>query len=297
MMIRGNNIRVSKPLSVRNSPVQRPTAIQRPARHSSTKVGFSEPADNKPKDVSQAPFTNANEVQRAHRSKLTTIFQNKWKNPKEPLITSRQQVDTLLKQASVPGGDPQMLFDYWVGQGQVEPAVVKAGFEDDLKKVQQMTPSQKQSLKNLLRQRGEQLAHKHGWRYNNPQLVQKVFEDHFLAEAEALIDGKEANFHLGSWTTMKTQVKFEYLMEHSPLWSHFTPEQQLELADKLTWSNGYMTLEHTQPQPPPSHSWVEPVAIKRLAKPLSEAEVGEAASRITAQAQQLLSATSPSSSH
>lgn len=100
-----------------------------------------------------------------------------------------------------------------------------------------------------------------GWRFQNPEMVRKVADDHFYSQVDAILDGRDSAFHFGSWRQVKTQVKFEQLMETSPLYSGLTLEQREEVARNYDISLGYMTLEHTQPQPPPSHTWVEPPLV------------------------------------
>ena len=111
-----------------------------------------------------------------------------------------------------------------------------------------------------------------GWRFQNPEMVRKVADDHFYSQVDAVLDGRDTAFHFGSWRQVKTQVKFEQLMETSPLYSGLTLEQREEVARNYDISLGYMTLEHTQPQPPPSHTWVEPplVCVRSLSPPAPE---------------------------
>lgn len=138
-------------------------------------------------------------------------------------------------------------------------------------------------------------------------MVRKAADDYFYSQVDAVLDGRDTAFHFGSWRQVKTQVKFEQLMENSPLYAGLTFEQREELARNYEISLGYMTLEHTQPQPPPQHTWVEPPFVKvrcvfllvtrrsssllqRLGNPISTDEAKAIGSRIASQAQQLLAA-------
>lgn len=126
-------------------------------------------------------------------------------------------------------------------------------------------------------------------------MVRKAADDLFYNQVDAILDGRDTAFHFGSWRQVKTQVKFEQLMENSPLFAGLTLEQREELASKYEVSLGYMTLEHTQPQPPPQHTWVEPPFVKRLGQPLSTDEAKAVGERIATQAPQLLAAAAASS--
>lgn len=119
-------------------------------------------------------------------------------------------------------------------------------------------------------------------------MVRQTADELFYNQVDAIIEGRDTAFHFGSWRQVKQQVKFEQLMENSPLYAGLTLEQREEIAAKYDISLGYMTLEHTQPQPPPQHTWVEPPFVKRLGQPMTVDEAKSAGARIASQAQQLI---------